>query len=568
MNNIVPRTCIEIQQESADQTVHRNYTSLRECRSSPAYVLLGDPGSGKSTEFGQEYSELVSELAEEAELVTARDFLTWDLDSHPEWREKTLFIDGLDEVRAGQADARTPFDQIRARLDRLGKPKFRISCREADWIGENDRASLSKVSQDSKVRTLRLNPLTGQDVEAILDVHPGIDDAREFMEEARKRGIEGMLHNPQTLGLLADSVAQDGGWPESRLEIFEKACRQMAREQNQEHKIPRHLPSPDEILDVSGYLCAIQLISGGAGWSIDTDGLSSDYIDLGACGNHPPELLRLALSTSLFRSEGQGRFAAIHRHIAEFLGGRCLAKSINGELPATRVLALITGGDGMVVTELRGLSAWLAAQSRDARRYLIERDPAGIGLYGDISGFSTDEKRKLIKALHQEAADLSSSPTTAMAFGSLATPDIASAIRDELVAPGREHDQQMLVAFLLQVLQHGNPLPQLSETLIDIARDETRWPWVKQLAVSAFVRNCIDDAAKTEGLSELLADIREGRLSDSDNAILGRLLTELYPLQVTPAAVWDYLAVQANQTMGQRLPGILGEEADRPGFKR
>ena len=544
MNNIVPRTCIEIQQESADQTVHRNYTSLREFRSSPAYVLLGDPGSGKSTEFGQEYSE----LAEEAELVTARDFLTLDLDSHPEWRGKTLFIDGLDEVRVGQADARTPFDEIRSRLDRLGKPKFRISCREADWFGENDRAKLSMVSQDSSVRTLRLNPLTGQDVEAILDGHPGIIDAREFMEEAHKRDIEGMLHNPQTLGLLADSVAQGVGWPESRLELFEKACRQMAREQNQEHKIPGHLPSPDEILEVSGYLCAIQLISGGAGWSIDTDGPSSDYIDLGACGNHPSGLLRLVLSTRLFRSEGQSRFAAIHRHIAEFLGGRHLAKAINGELPATRVLALITGGDGMVVTELRGLSAWLAAQSRDARRHLIERDPVGIGLYGDISGFSADEKPKLIKALRREATDLGFSPTTAVAFGSLATPDIASAIGDELMALGRDHDRQMLVAFLLQVLQHGNPLPQLSETLIDIARDESRWPWVKQMAVSAFGRNCIDDAAKTEGLSQLLADIREGRLSDSANEILGLLLTELYPLQVTPTAVWDYLAVQANPT--------------------
>ena len=203
----------------------------------------------------------------------------------------------------------------------------------------------------------------------------------------------------------------------------------------------------------------------------------------------------------------------------------------------------------MVVTELRGLSAWLAAQSRDARGYLIERDPAGIGLYGDISGFSADEKRKLIKALHQEANDLGFSRTTAMAFRSLATPDIASAIRDELMAPGRDHDQQMLVASLLQVLRHGNPLPQLSETLSDVARDETRWPWVKQLAVSAFGRNCIDDATKTEGLSELLADIREGRLSDSANEILGLLLTELYPLQVTPATVWDYLAAPANPTM-------------------
>ena len=545
MNSTVPRTCIEIQQESTDQNVHRNYTSLREFRSSPAYVLLGDPGSGKSTEFGQEYSELV----EEAELVTARDFLALDLNSHPEWRGKTLFIDGLDEVRAGQANALTPFDGIRARLDQLGRPKFRISCREADWLGENDRVNLSKVSQDSRVRTLRLNPLTDQDVESILDGHPGIDDALEFIMEACKRGIAGMLHNPQTLGLLADSVAQDGGWPESRLEIFGKACRQMAREQNQEHKIPSHLPSPDEILDVSGYLCAIQLISGGAGWSIDTDGLSSDYSDLEACGNHPSGLLRLALSTRLFRSEGQSRFTAIHRHIAEFLGGRYLAKAIAGKLPATRVLALITGGDGMVVTQLRGLSAWLAAQSQDARGRLIERDPVGIGLYGDIIGFSIDEKRKLIKALHREATDLGFSPTIAMAFGPLATPEIASAIRDELVAPSRDHDQQMLVAFLLQVLQHGNPLPQLSQTLIDVARDETRWPWVKQLAVSAFVRNCIDDAAKTGGLSELLADVREGRLSDSGNEILGLLLTELYPLQVTPAAVWEYLAVQANPTM-------------------
>ena len=80
MNNIVPRTCIEIQ--FSDQDIHPNYTSLREFRSSPAYVLLGDPGSGKSTEFCQEYSE----LAEEPELVTARDFLTLDLDSRPEWR--------------------------------------------------------------------------------------------------------------------------------------------------------------------------------------------------------------------------------------------------------------------------------------------------------------------------------------------------------------------------------------------------------------------------------------------------------------------------------------------------
>ena len=35
-------------------------------------------------------------------------------DSHPEWRERTLFIDGLDEMRAGATDARIPLDEILA----------------------------------------------------------------------------------------------------------------------------------------------------------------------------------------------------------------------------------------------------------------------------------------------------------------------------------------------------------------------------------------------------------------------------------------------------------------------
>ena len=33
---------------------------------------------------------------------------------------------------------------------RLGKPRFRLSCREADWLGENDRKHLESVSPDSK----------------------------------------------------------------------------------------------------------------------------------------------------------------------------------------------------------------------------------------------------------------------------------------------------------------------------------------------------------------------------------------------------------------------------------
>ena len=112
-------------------------------RDAPAYVLLGDPGAGKTTAFEIEREA----LGEQACLVSARDFLTFDPQHHPEWRGKTLFIDGLDEVRAGSSDARTPFDAIRGRLDTLEKPRFRLSSREADWLGANDRNRLEAVSR-------------------------------------------------------------------------------------------------------------------------------------------------------------------------------------------------------------------------------------------------------------------------------------------------------------------------------------------------------------------------------------------------------------------------------------
>ena len=302
-------------------------------------------------------------LGEKAYLITARDFLTFDPQSHPEWRDKTLFIDGLDEIRVGANDARTPFDQIRGRLDALGKPHFRLSCREADWLGANDQKHLESVSPDSKVTVLRLNPLTDSDIADILNDRPDIGDAQEFIALAQEQRVDGLLKNPQTLNMLADVVAQGGGWPKSRKETFEMACGQMVREHNEEHQAAQESnspPAPDQLLDAAGRLCAVQLISGKAGFTLRGQA-DEGYPDLDQYGYDSPEMLRHALATKLFRGVSNNRFAPVHRHIAEFLGARHLATVIKNELPARRVVSLIAGKDGTVVTEMRGLSAWLAA---------------------------------------------------------------------------------------------------------------------------------------------------------------------------------------------------------------
>lgn len=548
----ISRTCTEISSGNADQYPPKASRPLEDFRDTPAYVLLGDPGVGKTTAFEAECEA----IGERLKPIPARDFLTFDPQRHPEWFGKTLFIDGLDEVRAGSYNAHTPFDAIRGRLDALGRPRFRLSCREADWLGANDRERLEVVSPDSGVTVLRLDPLTAPDIEKLLDAHPYVDDAEAFIAEANKRGIEDLLRNPQTLDLLAKAVA-GGNWPESRKETFEMACGEMVREPNKEPQtasVPSSLPTSAQLLDAAGYLCSVHLIAGKAGYTLHGEP-EDEYPALGQCEYAHPERLRLVLgSRMLFKGVGpsDNRFTPVHRHIAEFLGARYLARIIYGGLPARRVIALMTGEDGTVVTELRGLSAWLAAHCQEARADLIERDPIGVGLYGDVRRFSLDEKRKLLKSLEHEGPRLDLLWETVTVFEEFVTPDLESVFRDMLNDDNREPNRQVFIHFFLRVLERASPLSSVWEILLKIIRDETWRPHVNCAALNAFIHNCPDSQDKTSKLKTLLADIHTGSLADVDNDLLGTLLDRLYPHDLSPPEVWGYLLEKEPSQLSER----------------
>lgn len=238
---IVERTCTEIRDGGgvAPRTESRPLSDYRDCG---AYVLLGAPGAGKTTAFDEEAKTLG------VEPVPAREFLTFD--DRPEWHQQPLFIDGLDEVQAGQTDRRGKFDAIRRKLDALGKPHFRLSCREADWFGAADRQGLTAVSADGTTKVLRLDPLSEEQVRHLLA--GDMRDVDDFLSQARAQGIDGLLGNPLDLKLLAEAVA-GGRWPKTRLQTLERACKQLVQERNGERRQAKPRTSTDEeLLDAGG----------------------------------------------------------------------------------------------------------------------------------------------------------------------------------------------------------------------------------------------------------------------------------------------------------------------------
>ena len=544
MKHFVARTCTVVGESAAEAGTERRPSFATEPESRPlesfrgesAYVLLGPPGSGKTTAFKHEAD------SEGVEPITARDFRK--LGPSPEWDGQSLYIDGLDETRAGSDDGRTPFDDIRGRLRDLRHPRFRLSCREADWFGANDRERLKVVAPDGKLRVLRLDPLSDEGIRESLARNLEVDDPEGFVQKARERGIDGLLANPLNLKMLAEAVA-GGPWPRTRTETFDLACRKLVAEKNPEHEIASGSAADIEaLLDAAGFLCALLLLAGRAGVTLPGTEPDVDHPELGDVPRADRQTLARAVRTKLFTSSSEGRLVPAHRQLAEFLAARRLAGLINGGLPARRVLSLMTGFDGGIVSELRGLAAWLAAHSKLARLDIVERDPLGTVLHGDVRGFSVSERRLMLRAMK---GDVSRNPWMANhdgvpeRLGSLAGPDLEDDFRRALEDPGRDEAQESWVRLILEAVKAGEPMPILAESLMAIARDES-WPsMVRCAGVEAYARTETDAGRRSSTLRALLDDVYGGTVFSRDYGLLGTLLTQLYPGELTEPELAGYL---------------------------
>lgn len=536
---LVARTCT-MRATKEDRPISR---PLAAYRAISAYVLLGDPGAGKTKSFEQEAN------ASGGHYIKARDFAELE----PNLAGTVLFIDGLDEMRAGASDGRTPLGEIRRHLKRLGNPSFRLSCREADWFGDSDRKALEAVAPNGEIKVLHLDPLSKDDVRYLLEHKFAVADPATFLRDAESSGLDSLLRNPQALELMVEAVAGPER-PDSRAGVYELACRKLVREPNNEHQTARRAhPTPDDgLLQAAGFLGAVQLLAGLAGFSVEDVAEDEGHVVVGALTAPAHLPLPAAIGTRLFqRGDGEQKRVFVHRSIAEYLGARYLAARIDIEgLPVGRVIALLAGEDGGVVPELRGLAAWLAAHCRTARKVLIERDPLGIVLYGDVSVFTVEDKVRVLSALKAEAEryeHFRSEDWTAAPFGALSSRDMVPTFIRLLETPTPTDADMALLDCVLDALLWGPRFQQiagrdeqyrLNSQLERIARNADNRADVRATALDILMR---DLEANKDCLIAFVRDARDGQVTDDDDELTGRVLTRLFPHHLDPQSVFELL---------------------------
>ena len=141
-------------------------------------------------------------------------------------------------------------------------------------------------------------------------------------------------------------------------------------------------------------------------------------------------------------------------------------------------------------------------------------------------------------------------------------------LKEVLNDSGREEKDLLFAEFVLNVLCYGTRQKNLAEILLKAIYDDTWSPGVKRSALDAFIHHCPDSQEKIGHLKKLLGDVQADRIIDSDNELLGTLLDQLYPTDLSTSEVLHCLMERGGTELIGRYwcfwcDGILKKSSDR-----
>jgi len=507
-----------------------------------AVILLGDPGLGKTTllqQFGGEDYFTIRQFMVDARLPIG----------------SALYLDALDEHRF-RVGTHAP-DDLTRKLIELGRPRFCLACRAADWFGSLDQDVVRIASASRSLTVLELLPLSDADVAAIAAAT--LPDPDPFLADAGSFGLLSLLRNPMTLDLFIGAWSA-GKRPKSKFEAYKYGIEHLITETNSANAAL----SPSTLDDRTIYAAATAanstaLLSNSPALVRRAPANRPDLLPSSVVPHDNTHAVEIALGRRVFASFADGNFTPIHRTIAEFLAGEDLASRVTSGLPISRALALMSGADGAPVTALRGTYAWMMCHLPALAHAYVHRDPYAVAVYGDASVLPPAAQIAIWGAL--AALDdpwFLSNQEDRGSFQGLANEQTISYLRSLFSDPDASPHLKVAVFEALKSAPRNDDLASDLEHFVLAPHDNT---WLRTTAMHALVNQWQHDAGLISRLDDTLAQL----LNDPVAPELRVALCEFFAHQSGFAShLLAVLTHVADPVYGKRATGHLWSLRELP----
>lgn len=506
------------------------------------FILLGEPGIGKTREFEYQY-QILKKNGHKAFFSRWQDWngkedLLEILDDERASFEEDLssgnqpawwFIDSLDEGRIKTSEA---FDFLLGALKSLHKSekfanlKLRLSCRSRDWRSTEQEKlsrffSLQGESDSPKtgVVAVTLLPLTENVVRLLALEKLGNDQAvNTFFQAMTHRHIIPLSGQPLLLGMMLSLFHENGLFGKDRTEIYQKTIEKLSTENNR-FRGDRDVfeTNPEQRLSITKKLASFMVFGAFETTAVpDRDEISEKTLDASVTGEKK-QLLLETLNTGLFSQGAEHHFRFVHRSIGEYLAASALAEKLDDGLRLARLLPIFWASQGTIPSPLRETAGWLAGFNPHFREWIIDTNPLTAAL-GDTIRYAPEDRERIIEMLALRFKNLNWQGEFDR-FG-----DLGRSVDSDVLQRLMGTDQSPAVRHFVIDLVNAAEREDLFPSLMDLAGDPSVVPRLRSHAVRVLAAH-----AASQYASQLSNFLLLSANEDPEDEIAGTILHGLYP---------------------------------------
>ena len=366
--------------------LNQKLVNLEQIIDIPCLILLGEPGTGKSTAIKDQYNNIQDNInkaggkslsfdlrAYQTDIMLVKSI--FENDEFIEWKNGSdnlhLFLDSLDEclLRISSISALLNERLQHYPVDRLN---LIIACRTADWPSSLEK-NLINIWGNNSVKIFELAPLRQIDVYEAAKAH-GLDPD-QFIQEVENKEVVPLAIKPITVEFLLNIFKRKNDFPSTQVELYEEGCRILCEddEERRETGLIGNLSTAQRITAASRIAAITMICNKYAIWTaIDRgDVPESDVTIRDICGGKEnvggtnfeideSAINEVLKATGLFSYRGNNRLGWSHQTYAEFLAARYLVQCKMEEKQITGLIAHTEDPDSMLVPQLYQTASWIA----------------------------------------------------------------------------------------------------------------------------------------------------------------------------------------------------------------